>query len=296
MAGLLHSRGGVPVYADYRDNIIVDPDHPILAWKARKEIFSPGLFPASVQKLFPLVLARIGSQHSEDALTWNVFRTLQLARMLRVVTDAMAPKEEFEILYLWGHNAGRKSQDIDHDIQDCLNQVEPWGRNGAKQQTETDVMLRGKEHLIVVECKLGKPGEIVKAWSRSRVGMRPEYATFMKDLGLKLFADSFNYEHDGNRFYQLFRNYLLGAALGLRWNTKFSLLAIVNGLNSNVERRSHQDEFACFRSVLVDPTNAFLITWQQVWNALPRERNLLRLHEFMANHPLLALSKREARD
>jgi len=106
-------------------------------------------------------------------------------------------------------------------------------------------------------------------------------------LKLELFADSFHYECHGKRFYQLFRNYLMGATLALRWETQFSLVAIVNELNSNLEGYSHQDEFNSFGTVLAEPSNTFLITWQQVWNALPRERNLLPLREFMTKHPLL---------
>lgn len=61
----------------------------------------------------------------------------------------------------------------------------------------------------------------------------------MKGLGAKLFNDSVKFEQDGRRFYQLFRNYLLGAALSEKWGTKFSLLTIVNSLNRNLEGRSH---------------------------------------------------------
>jgi len=35
------TRGGVPVYTDYKENIIVDSDHPILAWKAAKDRLRP---------------------------------------------------------------------------------------------------------------------------------------------------------------------------------------------------------------------------------------------------------------
>ena len=176
------------------------------------------------------------------------------------------------------------------EIQDILNQMEPWGKSGVKQQTEPDVILRGKRHVVMVECKLGAPDKKVKAWQRSSAGMRREYAAFIEGRGFKLFADSFDYERDGNRFYQLFRNYLLGAAIAARWDTEFSLLAIVNALNNNREGRSHQDEFNSFRSVLADASNTFIITWQQVLGALSKEENLSSLREYMARHPLLGLS------
>lgn len=65
----VQSKGGVYVYTDYRENIIVDLDHSILRWKADKDRLRPSWFAPEVQEQFPRGLAKIGSQHSEDALT-----------------------------------------------------------------------------------------------------------------------------------------------------------------------------------------------------------------------------------
>ena len=70
------SRGGVPVHTDYAENIIVDSAHPILVWKANKDRLRPDWFTRDVQERFPGGLPKLGSVHSEDALTWNIFRTL----------------------------------------------------------------------------------------------------------------------------------------------------------------------------------------------------------------------------
>jgi len=271
----ISSSSGVPVYTDYKENIIVEPEHSILAWKANKD------------RLRHSGLPKLCSVHSEDALTWNVFRTLQIKNRIQCLTNIFAPGIDPYQIWFWGHDASKQSEKIDREIQDILNQMEPWGKDGLKQQTEPDVILRGKRQIVMVECKLGKTRQEVKAWRRSSTGMRREYAVFMKEQGFKLFNDSFDYERDGNRFYQLFRNYVLGAALASKWNTGFSLLVIVNALNSNFEGRSHQDEFDSFRAVLADPSNAFLITWQQIFNALPKQEDLLPLRNYMAGHPLL---------
>jgi len=291
-----YSRGGVGVYSDYRCNIIVDPDHPILVWKANEDRFSPRLFYAEVRESFPERLPRIGSEHSEDALSWNVFRSLQLRQKLQLVGAFAAPGADFDTVYFWGRAAYQRSEQIDPEIQNTLNEMEPWGKNGARQQTETDVILRGKRHMIVIESKLGEPCKAVKAWCRSRPGMRPEYRDFLKKVekerGEPLFSPSFDYEKDGNRFYQLFRNYLLGAALSWKWGTEFSLLAIVNSANSNLGGRSHQGEFDSFRSRLARPSNAFLTTWQQLWDRLPSGPSLHALQMWLLNHPLLQLRDR----
>ena len=287
------SRGGGLVYTDYQENIIVDHDHPILRWKANKERFSPNLFSLETRNQLPEGLPRIGSQHSEDALSWNILRSLQLENKLHLITDMIMPEMNVEIVYFWQHDTRHWSEQIDPEIQDILNKMEPWGRNGIKQQTETDVILRGRSHIIMVENKLGIPGEIVRAWCRSRPGMRHEYKAFMEELkkrDVKLFNDSFDYQRDGNRFYQLFRNYLLGAALSLKWNARFSLLAIVNSLNSNLDGRSHEEEFGRFQSLLEESSNAFLTTWQQIWSKVRKETGLETLRKWLGNHPLLRLS------
>lgn len=215
---------------------------------------------------------------------------MQLNSRLDIVTGIFASNADISKLYFWGHDADKNSEKIEVDIQDTLNQIEPWGLNGSKQQTEPDVILRGQRHIVMVECKLGGPDSKVKAWQRSREGMRPEYLAFIERQGVKLFNASFDYELDGNRFYQLFRNYLLGATIASKWSTDFSLLTIVNDLNANREWKSHQFEFDSFRSILAEPSNTHLITWQQIWEALLKEENFQSIRGYMSSHSLLGLS------
>lgn len=284
------SRGGVPVYPDYRENIVVDPAHPVLAWKANKERFSPTLFPPHIRALYADGLPRIGSRHSEDAVSWNLFGSLQLAGRLSLIADFIAAGSDFDILYFWARDASRWSDKVDPDIQECLNKMEPWGKDGMKQQTETDVILRGKKQIVLVECKLGKPGAKFNAWGRSREGDIPEdYRKFMEGEGINPFGMTFDYHRDGKRFYQLFRNYLLGTALSKKWGTGFSLLAVVSKLNCNQGGRSHEDEFHSFRSLLLTPSNASLITWQDICRALPDDPRLEKLRGWLFQHPLLGL-------
>ena len=213
----IQSKSGVPVHTDYKENIVVDPDNRVLAWKASKDRFPPRQFGPEIEKDFPEGLSRIGSRHSEDALSWNLFRSLQLAGKLALVGDFAALREDFGTVYFWLRDANQGSERIDPEIQDILNHMEPWGKNGVQQQTETDIIMRGERQIVMIESKLGKPGEGVEAWCRSTPGMRPEYRPFLDKLedrrGGALFSVSFDYENHGNRFCQLFRNYLLGAAL-----------------------------------------------------------------------------------
>ncbi len=74
------TRSGVKVYDDWRDNIIVDADAPPVTWKAKRDTFGahtsvPGR-------------SRLASENSEDALSWNLFRTLEKAGRLDAITHA----------------------------------------------------------------------------------------------------------------------------------------------------------------------------------------------------------------
>jgi hypothetical protein len=289
------SRGGVGVYTDYKENIIVGADHPILRWKAGKknERLRPNWFPAWVRSEFPAGFPYIASEHSEDVLSWNLFHSLQSTGKLGLIAEMLNLEMDIETVYFWQHRLDQWSDQIDPEIQATLDEMEPWGKGGVKQQTETDVILRGRRHIIMVESKLGKSKAVVKAWRRSGPTNRPmrcDYLEFMARLGVKLFRDSFDFEPDGRRFYQLFRNYLLGAALSRKWNTEFSLLAIVSSSNSNLAGRSHEEEFGHFQSLLKQPSSTFLKTWQQIWSKVMEEAGLEVLQKWLVNHPLLGLS------
>jgi hypothetical protein len=283
------SRGGVGVYSDYRENIIVDPNHLVLRWKAEKERVSPQSFDQGVASQFPQGLSRIASCHSEDALSWNVFRSLEKAWKLDVFTRLLGFLVVLETSSFWNRRDGPA---VPQDTQAVLNCMEPWGKNGKLQQTETDVMLRGGDHVVLVESKLGKPGAKIRAWVRSGPDrpMRHEYRQFIECLesrGVRLFNDSFEFEKDGWRFHQLFRNYLFGAGLALEWNVGFSLVTVVNSMNRNLGGRSHEEEFLAFKAKLTRPSNTFLVTWQDLRGAIASEPSLALLHLYLSCYALL---------
>ena len=64
----IYSDTGVKVFVDFKDNLIVDPNDPIIACQARTWRYNRG----SVKGL-----SYLGSENSEDAMTWNVFKTLE---------------------------------------------------------------------------------------------------------------------------------------------------------------------------------------------------------------------------
>ena len=70
------------VYRDYRDNILVDKDNPVLAFKANRDRY----FRNGNQDVYA-GLSHLGSINSEDAFTWNVIRSLSLSNNYSPVED-----------------------------------------------------------------------------------------------------------------------------------------------------------------------------------------------------------------
>ncbi len=64
----IYSDTGVKVFVDFKDNLIVDPTDPIITGQARTRRYNRGMVKG---------LSCLGSENSEDAMTWNVFKTLE---------------------------------------------------------------------------------------------------------------------------------------------------------------------------------------------------------------------------
>ena len=247
------TRSGVKVYDDWRDNIVVDTDAPPLAWKAGRDIFGTNTSVPGQPYL--------ASENSEDALSWNLFRTLERTGHLEVIARALGLEDDFQTLY-W-HRPWDVPEPLP-EIKAALDRVEPWGKMGGRYQTETDVILKGQRYLVMVECKLGKPGTGVRAWERRSKGrISPSYEEPLRGL----LSDKENWEATMHRFYQLLRHLVLAYELcrPTGWPLEPHLLAIVNELNVNRDGKPHAAEFEAFRGALRLPSErTHLLTWQEL--------------------------------
>ncbi|MDY7079081.1 MAG: hypothetical protein SXV54_19375 [Chloroflexota bacterium] len=244
---------GVKVYDDWRDNIVVDPDAPPLVWKAGRGVF--GTHTSVPGRPY------LASENSEDALSWNLFRTLERTGHLDVVTRALGLEDEFQVLY-W-YRPWDSAEPLP-EIKAALGRVEPWGRIGGRYQTETDIILKGQRYLVMVECKLGKPGAHVRTWERGGRSRIPP--TYEKPLRA-LLVDMQDWETTMRRFYQLLRHLVLANELCRpgKWPREPHLLAVVNDLNLNRNGVPHAAEFEHFRRCLcLAPEQTHLLTWQEL--------------------------------
>jgi hypothetical protein len=99
---------------------------------------------------------RLGNENSEDALSFNVFRSLQEAGALGEAAQLLAGVEvgaEPELI-VWGHGLGASSAYHVPELHVALTELETW----PGQKTEPDVILRVPGWgWIFVEAKLASP-------------------------------------------------------------------------------------------------------------------------------------------
>jgi len=243
------TRSGVKVYDDWRDNIVVDADVPPLAWKAGRDTFGANTSVPDHPGL--------ASEDSEDALSWNLFRTLERTGHLDVVARALGLEDDFQVLY-W-HRPWDAAEPMP-EIRAALKRAEPW----RGYHTEADVILKGQRTPVMVECKLGRPGAHERAWERgNKSPIPPSYEQPLRAL----LADMQDWEATMRRFYQLLRHLILANELCRSggWSLEPHLLAIVNELNLNRNGVPHAAEFEHFRRALrLAPEQTHMLTWQEL--------------------------------
>src|SRR5262245_18654539 len=81
---------------DFRKNLIVDQNHPILILKAWRDHDQKGC-------------AHLAAPYGEDALTWNVFRSLEKANQLEVVRQFFGLTKPIQEILYWGCSPDAKS-------------------------------------------------------------------------------------------------------------------------------------------------------------------------------------------
>jgi hypothetical protein len=216
----------------------------------------------------------IRSRHSEDRLTWIVYRALEgenlvpqfCAEVLRL------PPAERVWVYYWQRLPN--SERIDPDIDDALAYVEPNHTARGRQRTETDLILASHDWLCPFEHKLGNPELEPEGWRQGKNSpLVGEYEQFFRPL---LKEPDKWYEH-GLRFAQLLKNLSLGLALAQRWGgLDLHLGAIINERVCGRAGGTYHTEFDAFRDATNQSADSLhLATWQQIRAWLGRRQEPL---------------------
>lgn len=127
------SDSGVKVFVDFKDNLIVDPDDPVIARQARNWRYSQGNVKG---------LSYLGSANSEDALTWNLFMTLAKSDPETWFSEIFSPI--------------RLDQDehfTDPGLRFWDTYFPPMTRPFPEGETHVDLTIETSHKLIFVEVK-----------------------------------------------------------------------------------------------------------------------------------------------
>ena len=108
---------------------------------------------------------RLGSENSEDALTWNIFAGLlyykQLHKVYNHITEENSTSNQLD-LFLWGLKIDFNAQESSpwHRLLEVREILEPH-REIRRFPTEPDIMILGPTHLVCIEAKFTSGNPIV---------------------------------------------------------------------------------------------------------------------------------------
>ena len=125
----------------------MDPDSPILVCKANKDRY--------IRRQPQYAgLPHLGSRASEDALTWNVFRSLQRAQRLNIICNESGIGEPLSVL-IW--TLAPETDSVSSDLQYIVGTlIRRFDGIFPSQITEPDVIVMGTTGIAVIECKLSE--------------------------------------------------------------------------------------------------------------------------------------------
>lgn len=241
---------------DFRSNLIADADNPVLiqkAWRdhfAGQRVWQPGKAGGK---------AYLGVANSEDALTWNVVRSLQLAgpEGLRILSDAADLAPVGTVLF-WGCDVEGRS-DVQQLLSILLRTVDGQLKG---TMTEPDLVLITTEEVAFVECKLNLNG-MQSPWKAQQTSADKESGAARR---MKSYIGSGFTELDGitdwEDIYQLVRQYVYATRLAQLLGRRPAVIPLVNGDHLSVLQPLY--ERAQTSSLNRDHIFRNILTWQAI--------------------------------
>lgn len=259
---LLDKRERTEPKMTWQKNIQVDTHLAAIRWKAnqRKD------------------RVHIRSRHSEDRLTWIVYRALEGEGLVPQFCHEVLGLPPAERVWVYYWQRVPNSECIDHDIDEALAEVEPWHTARRAQRTETDLILVARGWLCVCEHKCGDPRSEPSGWQQAKSSpLRPEYEQFLRPL----LNEPDKWRGYGLRFAQLLKNLSLCKALAKAWSVHsrpldVHLAVIINDRVCGKKGDTYVTEFEAFREAVSHPVDHLhLATWQRIREWLGRRQEPL---------------------
>jgi hypothetical protein len=212
---------------------------------------------------------RLGNENSEDALSFNVFRSLQEAGALGEAAQLLAGADVTAEpdLIVWGRRLGCASTHPMPELQAALTELETW----PGQKTEPDVILRIPGWgWIFIEAKLASPTSTLKGKPEKLKGWGDVYGgAGIFDLAAIAAADHASFPE------QLLRN--VAVAHRVAGQERAAVVALVR----NVYATSVQgwaDGYLADNSIFTGSA-----TWEQLYGLTEAREELATLRDYMAD-------------
>ena len=221
------------VIKDYRKRIIVDPNNPILAFKANRDRYTK----SGNQSVYA-GLPYLGSRNSEDALTWNVFRSLQMAGKLNIVSDRFKIGQPRGIL-LWtlAPDIAGDNAELQYVTGSLIREYDGIFKG---QTSEPDVIILGTTGIAVIECKLSEPdirpphlweGEVDSVEKRLPIYKKKNPNLLKLDTSDEKVAP----------VYQLMRMAFFAGELGSQYKLEPLVISLANNRNWSIKTSKQQN-------------------------------------------------------
>lgn len=278
------------VLRDFRQRIIIDADNPILAMKANRDRYTQ----LPNQKKYA-GMPYLGSCNSEDALTWNVFRSLQKFKKLNIVTEWLSLDiGEPTALLLWSlapellGNTG----DLQYRLGDLIRSTDG---TLSGQISEPDVVLQGTKGVAIIECKLGDPYKALShLWEGRDVRrIKTRFDCYLQNVPslLKYEVTEHNVESRYIHIYQLVRMSYFAVMLGQTYQIPSFVVSVGNNTNwsINIHKRNKsacdlwKDFLDCLGNIELKCNSTY---WQSLLPIVKSE-GLNSLYNYLYEHPCL---------
>jgi hypothetical protein len=199
---------------DFRKNLIVDKDNPILIQKAWRDRFSS----EAHWRAGYGGQAYLSKPNSEDALTWNVFRSLQLSgeKGLEVASDIFNISKVDKMLF-WGCDVEHHGEE--QQLLNILIRIVDGKHRGT--MTEPDLVIITEKEVVFVECKLNQKGN-TSPWRAQGQGAEKRLKTYTE-----IFPEIKSIS-DWMEVYQLIRQYVFAKLLSYYLKKKPIVIPLIN--------------------------------------------------------------------
>jgi hypothetical protein len=271
------------VVPDYRTRIIIDADNPILAFKVNRDRYTN----LPNQKEYA-GLPYLGSSASEDAVTWNFFRSLQKAGRLNIVSDFLAIGEAQGLL-LW--TLAPELDSVSIDLQYKTGEtIRSFDGKLKGQMTEPDVIILGTKGIAVIECKLSEPDKAPShLWEGETKSVKKRLNIYL-GKNPQILKDGTT-ESEVAQVYQLVRMAFYAVELGNEFGRQPILVSLANKKNWSYKigrlGMSASDLWEAFREILGKNSPFCKAVFWQDLPEIMRGKTLEPLSSYILTHPCL---------